>query len=136
MSEDIRDLIKREASGEEQNEIRELWKRHSIAEDERDLPGLISTLTPDCVYELAQSAGQLEYWPGVRGAVLAARAATHLGAPRRSSAILRRLRREAPHDPEVRYYSAYWQLGRRGPYKAWRDFLANPQRMLRILMGG
>ena len=50
MTEDIRDLIKREASSEEQNEIRELWKRHSIAEDERDLPGLISTLTPDCVY--------------------------------------------------------------------------------------
>jgi predicted ester cyclase len=33
-------------------EIRELWKRHSIAEENRDLPGLIATLTEDCVYEI------------------------------------------------------------------------------------
>ncbi len=65
MTEDIRDLIKREASAEEQNEIRKLWQRHSIAEDERDLPGLISTLTPDCVYELAQSGHR---WEGHEGA--------------------------------------------------------------------
>ena len=65
MTEAIRDLIKREASAEEQNDIRELWKRHSIAEDERDLPGLISTLTPDCVYELAQSGHR---WEGHDGA--------------------------------------------------------------------
>ncbi len=65
MAGDIRDLIKREPSNEEQNEIRELWKRHSIAEDERDLPGLISTLTSDCVYELAQSGHR---WEGHEGA--------------------------------------------------------------------
>jgi steroid delta-isomerase-like uncharacterized protein len=65
VTEDIRDLIKREASAEEQNEIRELWKRHSMAEDARDLPGLISTLTPDCVYELVQSAHR---WEGHEGA--------------------------------------------------------------------
>ncbi|MGZ4392125.1 MAG: nuclear transport factor 2 family protein, partial [Gaiellaceae bacterium] len=65
MTEGIRDLIRREASGDELNEIRELWKRHSIAEDERDLPGLISTLTPDCVYELAQSGHR---WEGHEGA--------------------------------------------------------------------
>ena len=47
MTEDIRDLIRRDASAGELDEIRELWKRHSIAEDERDLPGLISTLAPD-----------------------------------------------------------------------------------------
>ena len=65
MTEDVRDLIKREASNEEQREIRELWKRHSIAEDDRDLPGLISTLTPDCVYELVQSSHR---WEGHEGA--------------------------------------------------------------------
>ena len=65
MTEDIRDLIRREASGTELDEIRKLWKRHSIAEDERDLPGLISTLTPDCVYELAQSH---QRWEGHEGA--------------------------------------------------------------------
>src|SRR5438034_10811914 len=68
MTDDIRDLIRREASGEELDEIRELWKRHSIAEDERDLPGLISTLTPDCVYELAQSGRR---WEGHEGAARA-----------------------------------------------------------------
>ncbi|MDX6407259.1 MAG: hypothetical protein QOE13_330 [Gaiellaceae bacterium] len=65
MVDDIRDLIKREASNDELNEIRELWKRHSIAEDERDLPGLISTLTADCVYQLAESGHR---WEGHEGA--------------------------------------------------------------------
>ena len=37
------DLIRREP--DDYDAIRELWKKHSIAEDERDLPGLISTLT-------------------------------------------------------------------------------------------
>ena len=64
MTEDIRDLIRREAVPGEQDEIRKLWKRHSIAEDERDLPGLISTLTPDCVYELAQTGDRWERHEG------------------------------------------------------------------------
>jgi len=64
VTEDIRDLIRREALPGEQDEIRELWKRHSIAEDERDLPGLISTLTPDCVYELAQTGDRWERHEG------------------------------------------------------------------------
>jgi predicted ester cyclase len=59
------ELIRRDASPEEHAEIRELWKRHSIAEDERDLPGLISTLTEDCVYELAQTDDR---WEGHEGA--------------------------------------------------------------------
>ena len=45
--------------------IRALWKRHSVAEDARDLPGLVSTLTEDCVYELAQTGHR---WEGHRGA--------------------------------------------------------------------
>ena len=52
---DIRDLIRRDSSAAEHDEIRELWKRHSIAEDNRDSPRLISTLTGDCVYELVQT---------------------------------------------------------------------------------
>ncbi|MGZ4417928.1 MAG: hypothetical protein ACXVRV_07110, partial [Gaiellaceae bacterium] len=59
------ELVRREVTPAEHDEIRELWKRHSIAEDERDLPGLISTLTPDCVYELAQSGHR---WEGHEGA--------------------------------------------------------------------
>ena len=59
------DLIRRDATPEEHDAIRELWKRHSIAEDERDLPGLIATLTEDCVYELAQTGHR---WEGHEGA--------------------------------------------------------------------
>jgi steroid delta-isomerase-like uncharacterized protein len=59
------DLLRRELDAAEYDEIRELWKRHSIAEDARDLPGLISTLTEDCVYELVQTGHR---WEGHEGA--------------------------------------------------------------------
>ena len=59
------DLMRRDLTAELYDEIRELWKRHSIAEDERDLPGLISTLTEDCVYELV---GTEHVWRGHEGA--------------------------------------------------------------------
>jgi hypothetical protein len=57
------DLIRLEPT--DHDAIRELWKKHSLAEDARDLPGLISTLTPDCVYELAQTGHR---WEGHEGA--------------------------------------------------------------------
>jgi predicted ester cyclase len=59
------DLVRREPDPAELAEIRELWKRHSIAEENRDLPGLISTLTDDCVYELVQTGHR---WEGHEGA--------------------------------------------------------------------
>jgi hypothetical protein len=63
--EKAREQLNRKLDAAEYDEIRELWKRHSIAEDERDLPGLISTLTEDCVYELPQSG---RVWKGHEGA--------------------------------------------------------------------
>jgi predicted ester cyclase len=65
MNLDVRDLIRRGVDAQEHDEIRELWKRHSIAEDQRDLPGLISTLTDECVYELVQTGHR---WEGHGGA--------------------------------------------------------------------
>ena len=62
---DVRELIRRDPVPEEHDAIRELWKRHSIAEDNRDLPGLLSTLTEDCVYELVQTGHR---WEGHEGA--------------------------------------------------------------------
>jgi predicted ester cyclase len=59
------DLLRRDVTQELYDEIRELWKRHSIAEDNRDLPGLMSTLTDDCVYELVQTGHR---WEGHDGA--------------------------------------------------------------------
>ena len=61
----VREQLARDLDPAEYDEIRELWKRHSIAEDARDLAGLISTLTPDCVYELPQSG---HVWEGHEGA--------------------------------------------------------------------
>ena len=60
-----RELLARDVSPEEYREIRELWKAHSIAEDKRDIAGLIATLTPDCVYELVQTGHR---WEGHEGA--------------------------------------------------------------------
>jgi predicted ester cyclase len=65
VSDGVLDLIRRDPSPEEHDAIRELWKRHSKAEDARDLPGLLSTLTEDCVYELAQTGHR---WEGHEGA--------------------------------------------------------------------
>src|SRR3954468_22660630 len=62
---DVRELIRREPSQDEHDAIRELWKRHSVAEDNRDLPGLLATLTDDCVYELVQTGHR---WEGHEGA--------------------------------------------------------------------
>jgi hypothetical protein len=59
------ELLRRDVTPELYGEIRELWKRHSIAEDRRDLPGLISTLTEDCVYELRPDGPR---WEGHEGA--------------------------------------------------------------------
>jgi len=63
--EDVRELIRRDPVPDEHEAIRELWKRHSIAEDNRDLPGLLATLTEGCVYELAQTGHR---WEGHEGA--------------------------------------------------------------------
>jgi steroid delta-isomerase-like uncharacterized protein len=62
---DVRELLRRDVDPGEYEEIRELWKRHSLAEDGRDIAGLLATLTEDCVYELA---GTRHVWHGHEGA--------------------------------------------------------------------
>jgi len=62
---DVRDLLRLPVDLAEYDEIRELWKRHSIAEDKRDIGGLLSTLTDDCVYEIV---GTEHVWHGHEGA--------------------------------------------------------------------
>lgn len=63
---DIRDLIRLDTSPDEHAAIRALWTVHSKAEDARDLDGLISTLTDDCVYEIPQQAARWEGHAGAR----------------------------------------------------------------------
>jgi predicted ester cyclase len=62
---DVRELLRRDLDPDEYNEIRELWKRHSFAEDRRDIAGLLATLTDDCVYELV---GTSHVWHQHEGA--------------------------------------------------------------------
>ncbi|HMG18036.1 MAG TPA: ester cyclase [Gemmatimonadales bacterium] len=63
---DAREQLAREVNREVYHEVRELWKAHSIAEDRRDIPGLIATLTDDCVYEVLPGGTR---WEGHAGAV-------------------------------------------------------------------
>ena len=65
LRDDVLSQIRREPNAADHDEIRELWKRHSIAEENRDLPGLMSTLTDDCVYDLVQTGDR---WEGHEGA--------------------------------------------------------------------
>ena len=48
-----------------QREIRRLWIHHSMAEDDRDIEGLIATLAPDCLYEIVPTP---QRWEGHAGA--------------------------------------------------------------------
>jgi len=61
---DAREMLAREANREVYHEVRELWKAHSIAEDRRDIAGLIATLTDDCVYEVFPGGARWEGHPG------------------------------------------------------------------------
>ena len=62
---DVRELLARDLAPGEYDAIRALWKQHSKAEDQRDIAGLLSTLTDDCVYELV---GTEHRWEGHEGA--------------------------------------------------------------------
>ncbi len=57
--------IKRKLDADEHREIRQLWMKHSIAEDSRDIPGLMATLTDDCVYTMVNNGVS---WQGKEGA--------------------------------------------------------------------
>jgi predicted ester cyclase len=62
---DVRELMKLEVDPAEVEAVYELWKQHSIAEDSRDIAGLLATLTDDCVYRII---GADEVWEGHEGA--------------------------------------------------------------------
>lgn len=51
---------------EEQRRIKRLWVRHSIAEDRRDIEGLIATLATDCVYSIVGTGLRWEGHDGAR----------------------------------------------------------------------
>lgn len=65
MSDKIVKQIRRRPDPDEHRAIRKLWINHSIAEDSRDIPGLMATLTDDCVYTIANRNVS---WHGKEGA--------------------------------------------------------------------
>jgi predicted ester cyclase len=62
---DIVKQLRRNVDPDEHRAIRRLWIDHSIAEDARDIPGLMATLTEDCVYTIANHNMS---WQGKEGA--------------------------------------------------------------------
>ena len=65
LKEEVVEQYRRKVNADEYRQIREEYKIHSIAEDNRDIPGLMSTLTDDCEYILVQSG---HTWKGKEGA--------------------------------------------------------------------
>jgi hypothetical protein len=61
----IRSRLARPFDPAELRRIKRLWVRHSIAEDARDIDGLIATLSEDCVYEIVPTG---QRWEGQAGA--------------------------------------------------------------------
>lgn len=62
---DVVKSIRRRVDPEEYRAIRRLWIAHSLAEDAHDIPGLMATLTEDCVYTVVNSGAT---WHGKAGA--------------------------------------------------------------------
>jgi predicted ester cyclase len=60
-----RSLLARRFEPDELRAIKRLWVRHSIAEDARDIDGLVATLAPTSVYELVPTR---QRWDGHEGA--------------------------------------------------------------------
>ncbi len=61
----VRARLARRFDPAELREVKRLWARHSIAEDARDVDGLVSTLAVDCVYEIVPTG---QRWEGHAGA--------------------------------------------------------------------
>ena len=62
---DVRRRLGWSADAATHRRIRRLWQRHSIAEDRRDIDGLVATLSPDCRYDIV---GTSLVWNGHAGA--------------------------------------------------------------------
>jgi hypothetical protein len=61
----IQERLARPFDPVELRRIKRLWVRHSIAEERRDIDGLLATLTDDCLYEIVPTG---QRWPGKEGA--------------------------------------------------------------------
>jgi predicted ester cyclase len=62
----IRARLARRFEPAELREIKRTWVRHSIAEDARDIDGLLATLTADALYEIVPTGQRWQGLDGVR----------------------------------------------------------------------
>ena len=62
---DVVPLLRRRIDENEYRAIRQLWSAHSVAEESHDIPGLMATLTEDCVYTIVNKGVE---WHGKEGA--------------------------------------------------------------------
>ena len=62
----IRARLGRGFDPKELRDIKRLWVRHSIAEDRRNIDGLMATLTEDAVYEIVPTGQRWERLEGAR----------------------------------------------------------------------
>jgi steroid delta-isomerase-like uncharacterized protein len=62
---EIRARLGRPFDPAELRRVKRLWVRHSIAEDRRDVDGLVATLAADCLYEIVPTG---QRWSGHDGA--------------------------------------------------------------------
>jgi predicted ester cyclase len=60
----VRQRLARRFDNAELRAIKRLWLEHSIAEDKRDIPGLLATLSDDCAYEMIPTG---QRWDGLNG---------------------------------------------------------------------
>src|SRR6266496_2987535 len=59
------EALRRRVDPHEYRAIRQLWIAHSLAEETHDIPGLMATLTEDCVYTMVNTGTN---WHGKAGA--------------------------------------------------------------------
>jgi len=64
--ETVQARLARDFDRAELRRIKRLWVRHSIAEDRRDVDGLIATLGSGCVYEIVPTGQRWEGHDGAR----------------------------------------------------------------------
>ena len=61
----VKDLLSRQIEKSEYDAIEKLWRQHSEAEEDRNIDGLLATLTENCVYFVANTGDR---WEGKAGA--------------------------------------------------------------------
>ena len=62
----VRQRLGRRFDNTELRAIKRLWIEHSIAEDKRDIPGLLATLADECEYEMVPTGQRWQGLDGVR----------------------------------------------------------------------